>query len=48
MGYELIKANEENSFYPVTENEIKVVEKELDLKFPKELVNFYIEVVNVE
>ncbi|MEK4085084.1 SMI1/KNR4 family protein [Psychrobacillus sp. FSL K6-1415] len=44
MGYELIKANEENSFYPVTENEIKVVEKELDLKFPKELVNFYIEV----
>jgi hypothetical protein len=44
MGYELIKANEENSFYPVTENEIKEVEKELDLKFPKELVNFYIEV----
>jgi len=44
MGYELIKANEENSFYPVIENEIKEVEKELDLKFPKELVNFYIEV----
>jgi len=44
MGYELIKANEENSFYQVTENEIKEVEKELNLKFPKELVNFYIEV----
>ncbi len=44
MGYELIKANEENSFYQVTENEIKEIEKDLDLKFPKELVNFYIEV----
>lgn len=44
MDYELIKANEENSFYPVTENDIKEVEKELDLKFPKELVDFYIEV----
>ncbi len=39
-----MKANQENSFYPVTENEIKEVEKELHLKFPKELVNFYIEV----
>ena len=44
MGNEHIKVNEENSFYKVTENEIKEVEKELDLKFPKELVNFYIEV----
>ncbi|WP_026906912.1 SMI1/KNR4 family protein [Paucisalibacillus globulus] len=44
MSYEFIKANQENIFYPVTENEIKEVEKELDLKFPKELVNFYIEV----
>ncbi|MGW5890341.1 SMI1/KNR4 family protein [Priestia megaterium] len=44
MGYESMKANQENSFYPVTENEIKEVEKELHLKFPKELVNFYIEV----
>lgn len=44
MSYEFIKANQENSFYSVTENEIKVVEKELDLKFPKELVNFYLEV----
>ncbi|MCM3195755.1 SMI1/KNR4 family protein [Priestia megaterium] len=44
MGYKSMKANQENSFYPVTENEIKEVEKELNLKFPKELVNFYIEV----
>jgi antitoxin YxxD len=44
MSYEFIKANQENSFYPVTENEIKEVEKELDLIFPKELVNFYLEV----
>lgn len=44
MSYEFIKANQENSFYPVTENEIKEVEKELNLKFPKELVNFYLEV----
>ena len=43
MGYEFIKANEENSFYPVTENEIKEVEKDLNLIFPKELVSFYIE-----
>lgn len=40
MGYEFIKANAENNFYPVTENEVKEVEKELDLKFPKELVTF--------
>lgn len=44
MSYEFIKVNQENDFYPVAENEIKEVEKELDLKFPKELVNFYIEV----
>ena len=44
MSYEFIKENQENNFYPVTENEIKEVEKELDLKFPKELVDFYIEV----
>lgn len=32
------------SFFPVTENEIKEVEKELDLIFPKKLVNFYKEI----
>ena len=44
MSYEFIKESEKNSFYPVTENEIKEVEKELNLTFPKELVKFYIEV----
>ncbi|BAD63604.1 conserved hypothetical protein [Shouchella clausii KSM-K16] len=44
MSYKFIKANQENSFYQVTENEIKQVEKELSLKLPKELVNFYREV----
>ncbi|MGE6855669.1 SMI1/KNR4 family protein [Bacillus sp. FSL K6-2841] len=44
MGYEIIKKNKENSFFLVTEKEILDVEKELDLKFPKELISFYIEV----
>lgn len=44
MSCEFIKENEKNSFYPVTENEIKEVETELNLTFPKELVKFYIEV----
>lgn len=44
MSYEFIKAYQGNCFYPVNENKIKEVEKELDLKFPEELVNFYIEV----
>ncbi len=44
MEYEFIKKNEENSFFLVTEKEILDVEKELDLKFPKELIRFYIEV----
>ncbi|WP_342491091.1 SMI1/KNR4 family protein [Bacillus sp. FSL R5-0422] len=44
MRYEFIKKNEENSFFLVTEKEILDVEKELDLKFPKELIRFYIEV----
>ncbi|MBZ5752059.1 SMI1/KNR4 family protein [Metabacillus rhizolycopersici] len=44
MSYNFIKINQENSFYPVTESEIEEVEKELDIKIPKELVNFYLEV----
>ncbi|MGE8078331.1 SMI1/KNR4 family protein [Peribacillus loiseleuriae] len=44
MNYNFIKINQENSFYPVTESEIEEVEKELDLKIPQELVNFYLEV----
>lgn len=44
MKYEFIKVNKENSFYQVTDNEIKNIEKELELKFPRELVDFYLEV----
>ncbi|MGZ0084433.1 SMI1/KNR4 family protein [Caldibacillus thermoamylovorans] len=44
MGYDFIKANKENSFYPVTKEEIEEVEKSLNLKFPNELVKFYLEV----
>jgi len=44
MSYDFIKVNHENSFYPVTEREIEKVEQELDLKIPRELVNFYLEV----
>lgn len=44
MGYEQIKTNIDNSFFPVIEKEIMNVEKELDLKFPKELIHFYLEV----
>ncbi|MCM3654332.1 SMI1/KNR4 family protein [Metabacillus litoralis] len=44
MSYNFIKINQENSFYPVTESEIEEVEKELDIKIPKELVDFYLEV----
>lgn len=44
MDYEFIKKNQENSFFPVDESEIRTAEKELDLKFPEELINFYIKV----
>lgn len=44
MGFEFIKENDENNFYPVYENEISKVEKELELKFPEELVHFYKEI----
>lgn len=44
MSYKFISANRENSFYPVTEEEIQEAEKELQLKFPKELIDFYLEV----
>lgn len=44
MRYEQIKSNRENSFFPVIEKEIMNVEKELDLKLPKELIHFYLEV----
>ncbi|ERN53915.1 SMI1/KNR4 family protein [Alkalihalophilus marmarensis] len=41
MNYDFIKVNEENTFYSVSKDEIKEVEKELNLKFPSELVNFF-------
>lgn len=44
MSYDFIKVNPNNSFYPVTLNKIEEVEKELELNFPKELVNFYLEI----
>ncbi|MFD1337035.1 SMI1/KNR4 family protein [Oceanobacillus iheyensis] len=44
MSLDFIKEDKENSFYPVSEYEIEDVETELNLKFPKELVNFYLEI----
>ncbi|OEH56381.1 hypothetical protein AQ616_02360 [Oceanobacillus sp. E9] len=44
MSLDFIKEDQENSFYPVSEYEIEDVETELNLKFPKELVNFYLEI----
>ncbi|MFU8690829.1 SMI1/KNR4 family protein [Rossellomorea sp. FS2] len=44
MGYGWIMANKENQFYPVTDDQIREAEKEIDLAFPEELVNFYKEV----
>ncbi|MFJ7919479.1 SMI1/KNR4 family protein [Lysinibacillus fusiformis] len=43
-SYNFIKANKDNSFYPVTESEIEEVEKILNLKIPNELVNLYLQV----
>ncbi|MGE7840979.1 SMI1/KNR4 family protein [Lysinibacillus sp. NPDC093712] len=43
-SYDFIKANKDNSFYPVTESEIEEVEKILNLKIPNELVNLYLQV----
>ncbi|MBT2183894.1 type II toxin-antitoxin system antitoxin YxxD, partial [Bacillus subtilis] len=44
MSYNFIKSNKENDFYPVNQSEIEEVEKNLNLKLPSELVNFYLEV----
>lgn len=44
MSYERINENKENVFYPVAEKEINEVERDLDLKLPKELVVFYTKV----
>ncbi|ADC51498.1 hypothetical protein BpOF4_17285 [Alkalihalophilus pseudofirmus OF4] len=44
MNYDFIMVNEENTFYSVSKDEIKEVEKELNLIFPRELVNFLNEI----
>lgn len=44
MGYKPVKTNNENSLFPVIKKEIIDVEKELDLKLPKQLIHFYVEV----
>jgi hypothetical protein len=38
---DLIALVQKNDFYPVGADEIRMVEKELDLKFPSELIHFY-------
>lgn len=43
-SYDFIKANKDNSFYPVTESEIEEVEKILNLKIPNKLVNLFLQV----
>ncbi|KWX80754.1 SMI1/KNR4 family protein [Paenibacillus jilunlii] len=44
MNYEFIKRNSNNTFYPVTENEINSMEKALNLRIPIELKKFFLEV----
>ena len=43
MSYDFIKANKENSFYPVTESEIEEVGQILNLKIPHECKRFSVE-----
>ena len=44
MLFEKIKYNDGASFYPTKESEIQNVEKELDIIFPLELRNFYLNI----
>ncbi|QAA21804.1 SMI1/KNR4 family protein [Sporolactobacillus terrae] len=44
MNYEYLVTNKNNTFFPVSLNEIEGVEKELSLKIPKELKNFFLNV----
>lgn len=44
MLFEKIKYNDGASFYPIKESEIQNVEKELDIIFPLELRNFYLNI----
>ena len=44
MLFEKINYNDGASFYPIKESEIQNVEKELDIIFPLELRNFYLNI----
>ena len=44
MLFEKIKYNDGASFYPIKESETQNVEKELDIIFPLELRNFYLNI----
>ncbi|MDR4228759.1 SMI1/KNR4 family protein [Bacillus mojavensis] len=44
MKYDFIKSYKENTFYPVSENEILEVENKLGLKLPYDLRQFLLEV----
>ncbi|PNP92544.1 hypothetical protein BMT55_08220 [Listeria newyorkensis] len=44
MRFRFVTNNPENSFYPLKQEDIEQVEKELGLTFPKELRQFYSEI----
>ncbi|PAK30264.1 hypothetical protein CJ467_11585, partial [Bacillus velezensis] len=44
MKYDFIKNYKENTFYPVSENEILEVENKLGLRLPYDLRQFLLEV----
>lgn len=44
MSFEFVKNNNKNKFHPVTREEMKEIESELNLILPIELKNFYLEV----
>lgn len=44
ISYSYLINKDDNRFYPVTKSEIHEVEKNLNLKLPIELMNFYLEV----
>lgn len=44
MKYSYLVSNKNNSFYPVSLEEIEEVEETLDLKIPKELKDFFLNV----
>ncbi|WP_311774029.1 SMI1/KNR4 family protein [Listeria booriae] len=44
MQFKFVTNNPENSFYPLSLKDIEQVENELDLTFPNELRQFYLEI----